>query len=290
MAKLSVVGGVVILVLLKGLQTILANCADPNYCSYRGKCLILNGSAFCHCWSGYAGNHCERRLDFRTSFEDIMPLASGIFNPLNEVSTLTLRVFEFYLQTTTARERIIVLTVAYVMRVTVYVQMVNGADADTSITGFGGSRCEKKVPPYDAYLRSGCGEHPEFCAHRFANGRCEKECNDVHCFYDGFDCFTRTAVCREECAFLYGDGKCDVQCSASQCGFDGGDCITILEDAQEPIVMEVMTYPMELCVKLRLISAELAQYYDIRRMAVTLDNICSCEVENEFSRSRGVEN
>lgn len=63
----------------------------------------------------------------------------------------------------------------------------------------------------------------------------------------------------EECAFLYGDGKCDVQCSASQCGFDGGDCITILEDAQEPIVMEVMTYPMELCVKLRLISAELAQ-------------------------------
>lgn len=31
-----------------------------------------------------------------------MPLASGIFNPLNEVSTLTLRVFEFYLQTTSS--------------------------------------------------------------------------------------------------------------------------------------------------------------------------------------------
>lgn len=65
-----------------------------------------------------------------------------------------------------------------------------------SFLGFSGELCERHVPERDDYLRTGCEEHPEFCALRFADGTCNEECNNEKCFFDGFDCVESTQKCR----------------------------------------------------------------------------------------------
>ena len=45
--------------------------------------------------------------------------------------------------------------------------------------------------------------------------------------YDGFDCSASLTTCREDdvCKQRYANGFCDRDCDNNECGWDGGDCI-----------------------------------------------------------------
>ncbi|KHN74937.1 Protein lin-12 [Toxocara canis] len=131
--------------------------------------------------------------------------------------------------------------------------------------GYSGERCERVVPHLEDYVRAQCKEYPEFCAHRFADGKCDEECSEQNCFYDGFDCVRSSiAKCRipAVCAAKYGDGQCDHFCNNVECGFDGGDCDTVLSTQRQQgssLALIVNVSAEVLASKLRPLLAALAQ-------------------------------
>lgn len=44
--------------------------------------------------------------------------------------------------------------------------------------------------------------------------------------FDGYDCDVVREKCHTKnyCSKVFGDGKCDLECNNSGCGWDGGDC------------------------------------------------------------------
>uniref|UniRef100_F1KTR9 Neurogenic locus notch protein n=1 Tax=Ascaris suum TaxID=6253 RepID=F1KTR9_ASCSU len=131
--------------------------------------------------------------------------------------------------------------------------------------GYSGDRCERVVPYWEDYRRAHCTEYPEFCALRFADGKCNEECNDQNCFYDGFDCIRNsTAKCRMPafCAAKYNDGECDHICSGVECGFDGGDCdmsSSRQSDKENSLALIINASPEIVLWKLRPLLASLAR-------------------------------
>lgn len=71
----------------------------------------------------------------------------------------------------------------------------------------------------------------DFCASRFGNQVCDKDCNNRLCFYDGNDCEPEPdeRVCNElyddYCIQNYANGRCDPGCNNKACNWDGMDCI-----------------------------------------------------------------
>lgn len=77
---------------------------------------------------------------------------------------------------------------------------------------------------------SKCPDAP-YCARRFGDGTCDKDCNNRLCFYDGNDCepVPEERVCNElyddYCIQNYANGRCDPGCNNRACNWDGMDCI-----------------------------------------------------------------
>uniref|UniRef100_A0A914ZZK3 EGF-like domain-containing protein n=1 Tax=Parascaris univalens TaxID=6257 RepID=A0A914ZZK3_PARUN len=112
--------------------------------------------------------------------------------------------------------------------------------------GYSGDRCERVVPYWEDYKRAHCMEYPEFCALRFADGKCNEECNHQNCFYDGFDCIRNSIA----------------KCSGVECGFDGGDCDTNSSrqsDKENSLALIINASPEIVLWKLRPLLASLAR-------------------------------
>ncbi|OON16592.1 notch domain protein [Opisthorchis viverrini] len=69
------------------------------------------------------------------------------------------------------------------------------------------------------------------CIEKFHDTRCDEQCSNEACHFDGFDCAYNSSYCQETayCLENYADGICNAVCSGSSCGFDGGDCIPQFE-------------------------------------------------------------
>ncbi|ETN84630.1 notch domain protein [Necator americanus] len=132
--------------------------------------------------------------------------------------------------------------------------------------GFGGPRCDHRVPLHRAYEEFGCPERPEVCAKLFDDGHCDEICNRESCLFDGFDCAkSDDRVCRNpsDCAYKYGDGECDEECAGAECGYDGGDCEKTNgtgAGSDGNMIGVAVGVPPDVAVKnLRQLQAELAQ-------------------------------
>ena len=62
---------------------------------------------------------------------------------------------------------------------------------------------------------------PRFCEENPEN--CDEGCLNPSCETNWKDC-VRLKECRNECKSLMGDGKCDLECNNFQCIWDGFDC------------------------------------------------------------------
>lgn len=62
----------------------------------------------------------------------------------------------------------------------------------------------------------------------FKDGKCNQECNNQNCLYDGFDCQGPVGSCLYEqyCLMNYNNGHCDNGCNMVECDWDGLDCDT----------------------------------------------------------------
>ena len=97
----------------------------------------------------------------------------------------------------------------------------------SSYTGF---YCESEVNPIQ-YKNpwSRCPLH-KHCYEKFADNKCDEECNSKDCLFDGMDCrlVANDLNCNEMyesyCSANYGNGKCDSGCNNAECAWDGGDC------------------------------------------------------------------
>uniref|UniRef100_A0A1A8MEX5 Notch homolog 2 n=1 Tax=Nothobranchius pienaari TaxID=704102 RepID=A0A1A8MEX5_9TELE len=80
--------------------------------------------------------------------------------------------------------------------------------------GFTGRHCESMVD-----LLS--------CWDLFKNGRCDKECDNPSCLFDGFECRdSQISPCKYDkyCKDHFHNGICDRSCYTEACGWDGLDC------------------------------------------------------------------
>ncbi|XP_055332270.1 neurogenic locus notch homolog protein 1-like [Paramacrobiotus metropolitanus] len=92
--------------------------------------------------------------------------------------------------------------------------------------GFSGRVCENiqpKVPEFKCPRAD--------CAAKRQNGKCDEECNNIDCEYDGQECSLRlnpwlncTLKTRAPCWNYFRNGRCDQECNIPECMFDGFDC------------------------------------------------------------------
>ncbi|KAK2845020.1 hypothetical protein Q5P01_011679 [Channa striata] len=66
------------------------------------------------------------------------------------------------------------------------------------------------------------------CASKFADGKCDKQCMEPVCLWDGFDCLKDRHSCKPDyiqyCRDYYGNSHCELGCNTALCGWDGSDC------------------------------------------------------------------
>uniref|UniRef100_A0A0R3RW21 Neurogenic locus Notch protein n=1 Tax=Elaeophora elaphi TaxID=1147741 RepID=A0A0R3RW21_9BILA len=200
----------------------LPSCFDPAGRCLNGGVCVKEGtnkahSTVCSCSGGYGGEKCEKVLDVCEAFPYYCNAGTCVNVNGSAICHCSVGYFGRNCEYTFDKCKL-----GSICR--------NGGtcidDVCFCTDGFSGELCERHVPERDDYLRTGCEEHPEFCALRFADGMCNEECNNEKCFFDGFDCVVSTQKCRlsDYCALHYMDGKCDEKCAMAECGYDGTDC------------------------------------------------------------------
>lgn len=83
------------------------------------------------------------------------------------------------------------------------------------------------------------------------NSRCDSECNNEGCLYDGLDCKS-SAVCNFDayCKSHYRDGSCDQGCNSEECGWDGLDCVKTKDPKYaDGVLVIVVLVPVNVFVK-----------------------------------------
>nr|XP_020465333.1 neurogenic locus notch homolog protein 1-like isoform X1 [Monopterus albus] len=68
------------------------------------------------------------------------------------------------------------------------------------------------------------------CKNKFGDGSCDRECLDLKCLRDGFDCVKDRGHCNpghiQYCRDHYANSHCEHGCDSAPCGWDGSDCFT----------------------------------------------------------------
>ncbi|MBN3285220.1 NOTC1 protein, partial [Polyodon spathula] len=87
------------------------------------------------------------------------------------------------------------------------------------------------------------------CWRYFNDGKCDEQCNNPGCLYDGFDCQNLDSQCNplydQYCKDHYADGHCDQGCNNAECEWDGLDCTSSPEKLADGRLVLVVQIPPE---------------------------------------------
>ncbi|KAG5442465.1 hypothetical protein CSKR_110696, partial [Clonorchis sinensis] len=196
-----------------------ADLCEPNVCQNGGKCIDRGTNSICICPAGYTGSRCEVNSSAEASPSNPRKNVSRengparfAVNNIKDISDPNNRCSacppEF------AGDGI--------------------CQVDCLLNGCAGPReledCEPWSKCHDG-TEAGTAFPSKQCIEKFHDARCDEQCNNSACHFDGFDCAYNSPYCQETayCLENYADGICNAVCSGSSCGFDGGDCIPHFE-------------------------------------------------------------
>ena len=120
-------------------------------------------------------------------------------------------------------------------------------ECNTYACKFDAGECTYKMWPYRDCTVIHQGVR---CYELYNNSRCDSECNNEDCLFDGNDCLPSPPRCNHEnyCGAHFANGHCDEGCNTEACEWDGGDCAggsTDDTDAADGVLILILLIPPE---------------------------------------------
>lgn len=119
-------------------------------------------------------------------------------------------------------------------------------ECNTYACDFDAHECTYQMRPYQNCSAIQKGVR---CYELFNNSKCNKECNNEDCLYDGFDCLNEQNECNpfyeKYCRQHFANGHCDKGCNTAECDWDGGDCDSDNKDTAKGVLILILLIPPE---------------------------------------------